>query len=56
MHTEITTPQERKYKERRIIPARNQVHAREMDRQIRRLHIDYLRQKLTLLGRLERKP
>ncbi len=51
MHTEITTPQERKdrYKERQIIRPRNAEHGKRMERDLRRLHLDFLRKKKPVL-------
>jgi len=51
MHTEILTPQEKKsrYKERQIIPTRNAEHGKRMERELRRLHLDFLRKKRRVL-------
>ena len=43
MHTEIITPQERTYRERRIIRPRNAEHAANMERQDRKIHLELLK-------------
>ena len=46
MHTEIRHPDDPPaYKERQIIPARNAEHAAKMERDLRRLRLEYLRKK-----------
>ena len=54
MHTEIRFYGDQpKVKERRIIPARSPRHEAETLRQLRELHLDFIRRKRALLERIK---
>lgn len=53
MHTEIRFHGDPpNYRERQIIPVRSPQHAAEMERQLRQLHLDFIRRNWALLERV----